>query len=148
MLNCSTWKNKQKQTPPSQKMDPAKIQVFILAEKANWPKPGNCQTCGRTPHANCYYGSAGKYMMIYGNSESLPWNKSKQGIAFYKLGYFSAKKFWRTGYDQANKVLTAHAAIKNTQAPKGVYNNNSVYKVNLLKSDNLKPRADVHFTAE
>ena len=121
----------------------AKFQAKVQAEKSNWTKAGNCQYCGRTPHEVCYFTPVtGKYP-TKGNSEALAWNKSKQGIAYYKLGYYTAKPFHPKGYEATKKVLTTDAVITNVQVPKGD-NLNLIYQLKtLLTNDVLKPRAAV-----
>ena len=79
---------------------------------------------------------------MFGNSEPVAWNKSKQGIAFYKLGYYTAKGYFPRGYDTTKKAVLADAKIVNAKVPKGD-SSILIYQVNSLTNDMLKPRAVV-----
>ena len=80
---------------------------------------------------------------LQANTKAVAWNKSNQGIAYYKLGFFIAKKLHPKGYDAINKALTTDAVIVNANAPKG---DNNIYIVNLLTNNILKPRALVYIS--
>ena len=131
---------------PSAKMDSTKLQAKIQEQKCNWPKSGNCQFCGSTPHASCWYAPLTGKHAVFGNTESISWNKSNIGMAYFKLGYFTAKPFHPKGYDKKTKALTPDATVVNAKVPKG--EEHLTYHTNELTNDMYKPRASVRLSQQ
>ncbi len=91
---------------------------YLKVLKDDWANSkGKCSICGRT-HGDkpCFYLS--DKLKTFGNTEDLPWNKTKQGIAYYKLGFYCAYKTFPKGYVAATQSVQEDAEIVNTQVRK------------------------------